>query len=341
MLRAIRGLFSPDMSIDLGTANTLIFIKNQGIVLNEPSVVAMRPTDRTVAAVGTAAKSMLGKTPKEISVIRPMKDGQIADFYVTSRMLRYFIDKAIGGKFFAGSPRVLVCIPCKSTQVEQRAIRDSVDSAGAREVFLIEEPLAAAVGANLNIRDARGSMVVDIGGGTTDIAIMALNGVVVSESIRVGGDEFDTAVMLYVRQKEGCVIGESTAEQIKKQIGTAIPLNEVKEMTVTGHHLSAGVPRRFVLNSDHMNEALHVATQQVMEAVRAALQRCPPELSVDIAESGIMLTGGGALLHGLDELLQQETGLPVMVAEKPLTCVAEGCGKILDSDYINYLALRT
>ena len=341
MFKTIRGLFSPDMSIDLGTANTLIFIKNQGIVLDEPSVVAIRPNDRTVAAVGSAAKSMLGKTPKEIDVIRPMKDGQIADFDVTSRMLRYFIEKAIGGKFFAGSPRVLVCIPCMSTQVEKRAIRDSVDAAGAREVFLIEEPLAAAVGADLNIQDARGSMVVDIGGGTTDIAIMALNGIVVSESIRVGGDEFDSSVMLYVRQREGCVIGESTAEAIKKEIGTAVALKDVREMTVTGHYLAAGVPRRFVLTSDHMIEALNVATQKVMEAVKSALQRCPPELSADIAESGIVLTGGGALLHGLDELLQQETGLPVMVAEQPLTCVAEGCGKILDSEFIHLLAMKS
>ena len=340
MLRAIRGLFSPDMSIDLGTANTLIFIKNRGIVLNEPSVVATRPNDHAVAAVGKNAKSMLGRTPKEIEVTRPMKDGQIADFEVTSKMLRYFIDKAIGGKFFAGSPRVLVCMPCNSTEVEKKAIKASVDAAGAREVFLIEEPLAAAVGADLNIEDARGSMIVDIGGGTTDIAIMALNGVVVSESIRVGGDEFDNSLINYVRAKEGCVIGESTAEEVKKNIGTAIALDDVKEMTVTGHNLAAGVPRRFTLNSDHMIDALHIATTKVMEAVRSALQRCPPELSSDIAESGIVLTGGGALLHGLDQLLQQETGLPVMVAEDPLTCVARGCGKILDSDYVEYLALK-
>ncbi len=340
MLRAIRGLFSPDMSIDLGTANTLIFIKNQGIVLNEPSVVAIRTNDRSVAAVGMNAKSMLGRTPNEFTIIRPMKDGQIADFDVTSKMLRYFIDKAIGGKFFSGSPRVLVCIPCKSTEVEKRAIRDSVDAAGAREVFLIEEPLAAAVGADLNIQDARGSMVVDIGGGTTDVAIMALNGVVVSESIRVGGDEFDNSLMNYVRQKEGCVIGESTAEEIKKKIGTAVTLDVVQEITVTGHNLAEGIPKQFVLNSDHMIEALSIATTKVLEAVRSALRECPAELSADIAQSGIMLTGGGALLHGLDELLQQETGLPVMKAEDPLTCVAKGCGQILDSEYVEYLKLK-
>ena len=328
------------MSIDLGTANTLIFIKNRGIVLNEPSVVAIRPHDRMVIAVGSDAKNMVGRTPADMLVIRPMRDGQIADFEVTRRMLRHFIDQALEQQFIPPSPRALVCIPCNSTEVEKRAIRDSVDAAGAREVFLIEEPLAAAVGADLEISEARGSMVVDVGGGTTDIAILALNGVVVSESIRVGGDEFDKEIINYVRQKEGCVIGESTAEDVKKEIGTAISLNETSQITVTGHNLAAGIPMKFELTSEHLTEALNIATTKVIEAVMKALQQCPPELSADLADSGIMLTGGGALLHGLDQLLQMRTELPVVIAEDPLTCVARGCGKILDSDYIDKLALK-
>lgn len=339
MFKAIRGLFSPDMAIDLGTANTLIFVKNKGIVLNEPSVVATRVRDNTIMALGTKARTMLGRTPEAINVVRPMKDGQIADFRATTVMLRHFIEQAIGGKFFAGSPKVLICMPCKSTEVEKKAITDTVTSAGAREVFLIEEPLAAAVGADLNIQEPHGTMVVDIGGGTSDIAIMALSGVVVSESVRVGGDELNNAVIQYVRQKEGCVIGESTAEQIKIKIGTAVAVDDVQELTVVGHDLALGVPRTFTLTSDNMVDALSLATTKIIEPVKSALQRCPPELASDIAASGIMLTGGGAMLNGLDELMRLETGLPVMVAEDPLGCVVKGCGKILDLDYMDHLLM--
>ncbi len=340
MLKTIRGLFSPDMSIDLGTANTLIFVKNKGVVLDEPSVVATRVNDNSIVALGKKARTMLGRTPDAILVTRPMKDGHIADFRATSKMLRYFMERATGNKFFSGSPRVLVCMPCKSTEVEKKAIKDTVLGAGAREVFLIEEPLAAAVGAELNIQDATGSMVVDIGGGTTDIAIIALNGIVVSESIRVGGDEFNNAVIQYVRRKEGCVIGETTAEQIKIQIGTAISVDEVQEVTVIGHDLAQGIPRTFRLNSDDMVEALYSsATTKVVGAVLSVLQKCPPELAADIANSGIMLTGGGALLNGLDELLKRETGMPVLVADEPLFCVAKGCGQILEFDYLDSLVI--
>jgi len=340
MLKTIRGLFSPDMSIDLGTANTLIFVKNKGVVLDEPSVVATRVNDNSIVALGKKARTMLGRTPDAILVTRPMKDGHIADFRATSTMLRYFMERATGNKFFSGSPRVLVCMPCKSTEVEKKAIKDTVLGAGAREVFLIEEPLAAAVGAELNIQDANGSMVVDIGGGTTDIAIIALNGIVVSESIRVGGDEFNNAVIQYIRRKEGCVIGETTAEQIKIQIGTAISVDEVQEVTVIGHDLAQGIPRTFRLNSDDMVEALYSsATTKVVGAVLSVLQRCPPELAADIANSGIMLTGGGALLNGLDELLKRETGMPVLVADEPLSCVAKGCGQILEFDYLDSLVI--
>ncbi len=339
MLKAIRGVFSPDMSIDLGTANTLVFVKGRGIVLNEPSVVATRTRDSSIVALGQKARMMMGRTPDAIVVTRPLRDGQIADFRATATMLRYFIDRAIGGRFFAGSPRVLICTPCKSTEVEKKAIKDAASGAGAREVFLIEEPLAAAIGANLDIQKARGSMVVDVGGGTSDIAIMALNGIVVSESVRIGGDEFDASIINYVRQQKGCVIGESIAEQIKIKIGTAISVDEVQELTVVGHDLSRGVPRTFKLNSDNMIDALKIPIGKLVEAVMSALQRCPPVISSDIANTGIMMTGGGALLHGIEELIKRETGLPVMIADDPLECVARGCGKILDMDYIDRLIL--
>lgn len=341
MLKYLRGYFSPDVSIDLGTANTLVHVRGQGIVLDEPSVVAVRKLDGAVLAVGLEARKMMGRTPDEVSVIQPMRDGQIADFLVTEQMLRHFIRQAIKNNYLQSSPRVLICVPCQSTEVEKRAIRDSAQNAGAREVYLIEEPLAAAVGANLNVQDPVGCMVVDIGGGTTDVAIISMNGVVISESIRCGGDEFDRSIVVYVRQKEGCVIGEVTAERIKMLIGSAIPVKDdaIMEIDVNGHDLSRGVPKRIVLDSNDILEAMATPTERIVEATVKALQQCPPELSADIADTGIMLTGGGALLKGLDQLLQQEIGLPVMQAEEPLQCVAKGCGIILDEGLIDKLTL--
>ncbi len=344
ILKKIRGLFSNDLSIDLGTANTLIYVRDKGIVLNEPSVVAIRIHNgqKTVTAVGSDAKRMLGRTPGNITAIRPLKDGVIADFQVTEKMLQHFIGKVHENSFIRPSPRVLVCVPCKSTQVERRAIRESVMSAGAREVRLIEEPMAAAIGAGLPVDQASGSMVVDIGGGTTEIAIISLNGVVYSESVRVGGDRFDEAITTHVRRNYGSLIGDATAERIKKEIGCAFPSEEIREIDVRGRNLAEGVPRSFTLNSDEILEALQETLSQIVQAVKSALEQSPPELASDIAESGLVLTGGGALLRDLDKLLTEETGLPVIVAEDPLTCVARGGGKameLMDTHDIDLLTL--
>jgi rod shape-determining protein MreB len=349
MLKTIRGLFSNDLSIDLGTANTLIYVRGQGIVLDEPSVVAIRIHNgqKTIAAVGTDAKRMLGRTPGNIMAIRPLKDGVIADFQVTEKMLQHFISRVHKNSFIRPSPRVLVCVPCNSTQVERKAIRESALSAGAREVRLIEEPMAAAIGAGLPVEEASGSMVVDIGGGTTEIAILSLNGVVYSDSVRTGGDRFDEAIVAYVRRNYGSLIGDATAERIKQEIGTAIGGGELREIDVRGRNLAEGVPRAFTMNSDEVMEALQDALTIIIQGVKGALEQSPPELASDIAESGIVLTGGGALLRGLDRLLSNETGLPVIVAEDPLTCVARGGGKALElmdqynidflsTDYSNY-----
>ena len=332
MLKTIRGLFSNDLSIDLGTANTLIYVRGQGIVLDEPSVVAIRIHNgqKTIAAVGTDAKRMLGRTPGNIMAIRPLKDGVIADFQVTEKMLQHFISRVHKNSFIRPSPRVLVCVPCNSTQVERKAIRESALSAGAREVRLIEEPMAAAIGAGLPVEEASGSMVVDIGGGTTEIAILSLNGVVYSDSVRTGGDRFDEAIVAYVRRNYGSLIGDATAERIKQEIGTAIGGGELREIDVRGRNLAEGVPRAFTMNSDEVMEALQDALTIIIQGVKGALEQSPPELASDIAESGIVLTGGGALLRGLDRLLSNETGLPVIVAEDPLTCVARGGGKALE-----------
>ena len=342
MLKKLRGMFSNDLSIDLGTANTLIYVRDQGIVLNEPSVVSIRIHNgqKTVTAVGSDAKRMLGRTPGNIMAIRPLKDGVIADFQVTEKMLQHFIHKVHENSFIRPSPRVLVCVPCKSTQVERRAIRESVMSAGAREVRLIEEPMAAAIGAGLPVDQASGSMVVDIGGGTTEIAIISLNGVVYSESVRIGGDRFDEAITTHVRRNYGSLIGDATAERIKKEIGCAFPSTEVREIDVRGRNLAEGVPRSFTLNSDEILEALQEPLSAMVQAVKSALEQSPPELASDIAESGLVLTGGGALLRDLDKLLSEETGLPVIVADDPLTCVARGGGKamelmdLLDIDFL-------
>lgn len=334
MFRKLRGMFSKDISIDLGTANTLVYVRGEGIVLNEPSVVAIRQdggnNQRKVMAVGIEAKRMLGRTPGNISAIRPMKDGVIADFFVTEKMLQHFIHKVHENRFLRPSPRVLVCVPCGSTQVERRAIRESAMGAGSRDVFLIEEPMAAAIGAGMPVEEARGSMVVDIGGGTTEVAVISLSGIVYSQSVRIGGDRFDEAIISYVRRNYGSLIGESTAERIKHEIGAAFPGTEVRELEIRGRNIAEGIPRSFTLNSNEVLEALQEPLSGIVGAVRAALEQTPPELAADIAEQGMILTGGGALLRHLDRLLTEETGLPVVVAEDPLTCVARGGGRALE-----------
>lgn len=334
VFKKLRGYFSNDLSIDLGTANTLIYVRGKGIVLDEPSVVAIRQDQfggqKRVAAVGLEAKRMLGRTPGNISAIRPMKDGVIADFFVTEKMLQHFIHKVHENRFLRPSPRVLVCVPCGSTQVERRAIRESALSAGAREVYLIDEPMAAAIGSGMPVHEASGSMVVDIGGGTTEVAIISLSGIVYSSSVRIGGDRFDEAIINYVRRNYGALIGESTAERIKHEIGSAFPGKEVLKMEVRGRNLAEGVPRSFVLNSDEILEALQEPLSGIVGAVLTALEQTPPELAADIAERGMILTGGGALLRNIDKLLSEETGLPVIIADDPLTCVARGGGRALE-----------
>ena len=332
MLKRLRGMFSTDLSIDLGTANTLIFVKERGIILDEPSVVAIRIHNgqKSIEAVGKEAKRMLGRTPGNIQAIRPLKEGVIADFQVTEKMLQHFISKAHESKFIRPSPRVLICVPCMSTQVERRAIRESALSAGAREVKLIEEPMAAAIGAGLQVEEASGCMVVDIGGGTTEIAIISLNGVVYRDSIRIGGDRFDEAIVSYVRRKYGSLIGDSTAERIKQEIGCAYKSDELREIDVRGRHLAEGVPRSFVMTNEEILSALDEPLVAMLRSVKMALEQSPPELAADIAESGIVLTGGGALLKDIDRRISHETGLPVLVADDPLTCVARGGGKALE-----------
>lgn len=334
IFKKLRGYFSNDLSIDLGTANTLIYVRGKGIVLDEPSVVAIRQDQfggqKRVAAVGLEAKRMLGRTPGNISAIRPMKDGVIADFFVTEKMLQHFIHKVHENRFLRPSPRVLVCVPCGSTQVERRAIRESALSAGAREVYLIDEPMAAAIGSGMPVHEASGSMVVDIGGGTTEVAIISLSGIVYSSSVRIGGDRFDEAIINYVRRNYGTLIGESTAERIKHELGSAFPGKEVLKMEVRGRNLAEGVPRSFVLNSDEILEALQEPLSGIVGAVLTALEQTPPELAADIAERGMVLTGGGALLRNIDKLLSEETGLPVIIADDPLTCVARGGGRALE-----------
>ena len=294
--------------------------------------MAIRQQDgaKSVSAVGMDAKRMLGRTPGNITAIRPLKDGVIADFHVTEKMLQHFIHKVHENSFITPSPRVLVCVPCKSTQVERKAIKESALGAGAREVYLIEEAMAAAIGAGLPVEEASGSMVVDIGGGTTEIAIISLNGVVYSDSVRVGGDKFDEAIVTYVRRNYGSLIGEATAERIKQEIGCAFPGKDLLEIDVRGRNLAEGVPRSFTLNSSEILEALQEPLSQIVSAVKSALEQSPPELASDIAERGLVLTGGGALLRDLELLLADETGLPVIVAEDPLTCVARGGGKAME-----------
>ncbi|MDR1311984.1 MAG: rod shape-determining protein [Burkholderiaceae bacterium] len=330
-----RSYFSNDIAIDLGTANTLIYVRNIGIVLNEPSVVAIRQEGgpsgkKIIQAVGHEAKQMLGKVPPNIQAIRPMKDGVIADFTVTEQMLKHFIRTVHNSRFFKPSPRIIICVPCGSTQVERRAIRESALGAGASKVFLIEEPMAAAIGAGLSVSEATGSMVVDIGGGTTEVGVISLGGMVHKGSVRVGGDRFDEAIIDYIRRHHGMLIGETTAERVKKEIGSAFPGPELKEMQVQGYSLSEGVPRSFAVSSSEILEALTGPLSEILSAIKRALEKSPPELSADIAQKGLMLTGGGALLHDIDRLLREETGLPVLIAEEPLSCVVRGCGIALE-----------
>lgn len=331
-LDPVIGLFSNDLAIDLGTANTLVYAKGKGIIASEPSVVAVQKDSRgirRVIAVGHEAKEMLGRTPGSIEAIRPMKDGVIADFEVTEAMLRYFIRKAHNRKSLI-RPRIIVCIPSGVTEVEKRAVRESAESAGGREVFLIEEPMAAAIGSGLPIMEATGNMIVDIGGGTTEVAVISLGGIVFAKSIRIAGDKMDDAIVHYLKRKYNMLIGERTAEQIKIQIGTAYPETETKTMAVKGRDLIAGIPRTFEINSEEVREAILEPVNAIVEAVKITLERTPPEVASDIVERGIVLSGGGALLRNLDTLIKEETGLPVVIAEDPLASVVLGSGAALD-----------
>jgi len=334
-LKRLLGLFSNDLAIDLGTANTLIYVRDRGVILNEPSVVAIRHVshggggNKTVLAVGSDAKLMLGRTPGSIQAIRPMKDGVIADFTITEVMLKYFIRKVQENRFFS-SPRIVICVPCGSTQVERRAIRESALGAGAREVYLIEEPMAVAIGANLPVAEPTGSMVVDIGGGTTEVGVMSLGGMVFSQSLRVAGDSFDEAIINYVRRRHGVLIGESTAERVKKEIGTAWAESDHKEVEVKGRDIAEGMSRSLIISSEEIYEAISDALDQIVHAIREALEHTPPELSADIGDRGMVIAGGGALLRDMDRRLMQDTALPVVIADDPLTCVARGCGRALE-----------
>ena len=327
--------YSTDLAIDLGTANTLIYAKGHGVVLNEPSVVAIKHVagisgKKNVIAVGREAKSMLGRVPYSIEAIRPMKDGVIADFTMTEQMLKHFIRSIHDKSFLRPSPRIIICVPCGSTQVERRAIRESALAAGASAVYLIEEPMAAAIGAGLPVADACGSMVVDIGGGTTEVGIISLGGMVYKGSVRIGGDKFDEAIVNYIRRSYGMLIGDQTAENLKKQIGVAYPSSEYKEMEITGRNLAQGIPQSFTVSTTEILEALNEPLNGLVTAIKIALENTPPELSSDIADRGILLTGGGALLKDLDKMISQETGIPVLLADEPLTCVVRGCGMALE-----------
>ena len=335
MFGAFRRYFSTDLAIDLGTANTLIFARNKGIVLDEPSVVAIRHEGgphgkKVIQAVGREAKAMLGKVPGNIEAIRPMKDGVIADFVITEQMIKQFIKMVHPRTLLTPSPRIIICVPCGSTQVERRAIKESAEEAGAREVYLIEEPMAAAIGAGMPVTEARGSMVVDIGGGTTEVAVIALNGIVYSASVRIGGDRFDESIISYVRRTYGTLIGEATAERIKLEIGCAYPQQKAATVEVSGRNLAEGVPKMITINSNEVLEALREPLAGIVSAIKLALEQTPPELCADVAERGIVLTGGGALLRDLDRLISEETGLHVQVADDPLTCVARGGGRALE-----------
>ena len=330
MISGFFGLFSNDIGIDLGTANTLVYVRDHGIVLREPSVVAVQAGTNKVLAVGDEAKRMLGRTPANIVAVRPLKDGVIADFEVTEAMLRHFITKVHSRRaLFRPRPRVVIAVPSGITEVEKRAVKESAQHAGAREVFLIEEPMAAAIGCGLPVQDAAGNMIVDIGGGTTEVALISLAGIVFSRSVRVAGDELDEAIMQYMKRAYNLMIGERTAEEIKIKIGSAYPIEKETTMEVKGRDLVAGLPKTITITSQEVREALLEPISTIVESVRVTLERCPPELSADLVDRGLVLAGGGALLRGLDKLLAEETGLPVHVAEDPLSAVAEGTGRAL------------
>ena len=326
--KSLLSMFSNDLAIDLGTANTLVYAKNKGIVVREPSIVAVNKINNQVEAVGKEAKEMLGRTPGNIVAIRPMKDGVIADFEVTEKMIKYFIEKAHGRRFFV-KPRIVISVPSEITQVEKRAVKDSALRAGATEVYLIEQAMAAAIGAGLPITDPTGNMIVDIGGGTTDVAVISLAGIVYSRSVRVAGNEMDDAIIQYIKRKYNLLIGERTAEQVKIEIGSAFPLDEEMTMEIKGRDLVEGVPKTLVVSDEEIREALSETVATIVEAVRVALERTPPELSADIMDKGIIIAGGGSMLKNLDKRLREETGLPVTLAEDPLACVALGTGQML------------
>jgi rod shape-determining protein MreB len=339
-IRSLFSLFSSDLAIDLGTANTLVFARGKGIVVNEPSIVAINRNNGEVEAVGKEAKEMLGRTPGNIVAIRPMKDGVIADFKVTERMLNYFIQKAHGRKMLV-HPRIVIGVPSEITQVEKRAVVDSAYRAKASEVHLVEQAMVAAIGAGLPITEPSGNMVVDIGGGTTDVAVISLSGIVYARSVRIAGNEMDDAIMQYLKRKYNLLVGERTAEQIKMQIGSAFPLDKPLTMEVKGRNLIEGVPRTIVANDEEIREALAEPVATIMNAIRVALERTPPELSADISDRGIVLTGGGALLKNLDRRIREETGLPVSIAEDPLASVALGTGRMLtDFNLLRRIAIE-
>ena len=329
-INTIMGWFSNDMAIDLGTANTLVYVRGRGIVCNEPSVVAISVKSGKVLAVGMEAKRMLGRTPGDVKTIRPIKDGVISDFDITGEMLRYFIRKVHNRKSFM-RPRIVIGVPSGITQVEQRAVKDAAISSGGREVYLIEEPVAAAIGTGLPISEPSGNMIVDIGGGTTDIAVISMDGVVYSKAIRVGGDKMDEAIINYIKRKYNLLIGEMMSESIKMELGSAYKTdNDRHTMEIKGRDLVSGIPKTLILDDDEVREALAEPVSQIMNAIKQALENTPPELSADIVDKGIVLAGGGALLKGLDVYIREETSLPIIIAEDPLTCVALGAGKVLD-----------
>lgn len=345
LLSGFSDYFSNDIAIDLGTANTLVYVRGHGIVLDEPSVVAVQKNYRggqnRVLAVGKEAKDMLGRTPAGIVAIRPIKDGVIADFEVTQSMLRYFIQKAVGDRKSFIRPRIIICVPYGITQVEKRAVKEAAQSAGAREVYLVEEPMAAAIGAGLPITEPSGNMVIDIGGGTTGVAVISLGGIVYCKSIKVAGDKFDEAIVNYVRRQFNLLIGERTAENIKISIGNAYPFDEERVMEIKGRDLVAGAPKTIEITSTQVNDALMDPLSEIIDAVRTALEKTPPELASDIVDNGIVLTGGGALLANLDILIREKTGLPVTIAESPLNCVVMGSGRILDElDLLRQLTIE-
>lgn len=329
LLNALWGLFSNDLAIDLGTANTLAYVKGKGIVLREPSVVAVHNGTKDVLAVGSDAKRMLGRTPGTIVAIRPMKDGVIANFEITEAMIRYFIQKVHNRKTLV-RPRIIVAVPSGITQVEKRAVRDSAESAGAREVYLIEEPMAAAIGVGLPIQEPSGNMILDIGGGTTEVAVISMSGIVYSKSVRIAGDEMDECVVNYIKRKYNLLIGERTAEEIKIKIGSAFPLDEKKTIEVKGRDLVAGIPKTLIISDEEIRESTAETINTIVETVKIALERTPPELAADIVDKGIVLAGGGAMIRGLDTLLREATGLPITLAEDPLSAVVLGTGKVLD-----------